>query len=82
MCTDGLTGMVGEDRIAEILGEREDPQAAADALVEAANEAGGQDNITVVILDISGDGELPATGEGASDGETAGGRRPPRPRRP
>jgi PPM family protein phosphatase len=54
LCTDGLTSMLGEDRIADILRSESDPQAAADALVEAANEAGGQDNITVVVLDLEG----------------------------
>ncbi|MEX2458794.1 MAG: Stp1/IreP family PP2C-type Ser/Thr phosphatase, partial [Actinomycetota bacterium] len=52
LCTDGLTSMLGEDRIGEILRSDSDPQGAADALVEAANEAGGQDNITVVVLDV------------------------------
>lgn len=53
LCSDGLTGMVDEADIQRILEEHADPQAAADALVEAANEAGGQDNITAVILDVS-----------------------------
>jgi serine/threonine protein phosphatase PrpC len=51
LCSDGLSGMVPEDQIRQILREQEDPQAACDALVEMANAAGGQDNITVVILD-------------------------------
>ena len=57
LCTDGLTSMIGEDRIAELLRSQDDPQETADALVDAANEAGGQDNITVVVIDVSGDGE-------------------------
>ncbi len=57
LCTDGLTSMIGEDRIAEILAETPDPQAAAEALIAAANEAGGQDNITTVVLDLAGDGD-------------------------
>lgn len=52
LCSDGLTGMVDEDRIARILTENADPQAAADALVAAANEAGGQDNVTAVVIDV------------------------------
>lgn len=52
LCSDGLTGMVDEERITRILIENPDPQAAADALVEAANEAGGQDNITAVVMDV------------------------------
>jgi serine/threonine protein phosphatase PrpC len=60
LCSDGLSGMVPEDEIRRILREREDPQAACDALVEAANAAGGQDNITVVILDALEDQAVPA----------------------
>lgn len=54
LCSDGLTGMIEDDDILRILGERRDPQAAADALVDAANEAGGQDNITAVVIDVAG----------------------------
>jgi protein phosphatase len=50
LCTDGLTGSVGESSIAEILSEEPRPQAACDELVDAANRAGGSDNITVIIL--------------------------------
>jgi PPM family protein phosphatase len=52
LCSDGLTGMVPEAEIQRILSELEDPQRAADALVDAANDAGGQDNITAVVLDV------------------------------
>jgi serine/threonine protein phosphatase PrpC len=50
LCTDGLTGMVGEARIHEILGSEPDPQAVADRLVEEANGAGGEDNITAIVV--------------------------------
>ena len=52
LCSDGLTGMVDEERITRMLSEIGDPQEAADALVESANEAGGQDNITAVVIDV------------------------------
>ena len=52
LCSDGLTGMIEDDHINRILEERPDPQDAADALVEAANEAGGQDNVTAVVIDV------------------------------
>lgn len=55
LCSDGLTGMVGEAEIAELLGSYRDPKVAGEALIAAANEAGGQDNISVVIADIAGD---------------------------
>ncbi|MGH2546502.1 MAG: Stp1/IreP family PP2C-type Ser/Thr phosphatase, partial [Actinomycetota bacterium] len=53
LCSDGLTGMVDEATIQRILEEYADPQAAAEALVDAANEAGGQDNITAVVVDVA-----------------------------
>jgi protein phosphatase len=49
LCTDGLTNMVGEPTIADLLG-RGDAQAACDGLVEAALGAGGIDNVTVVVV--------------------------------
>jgi serine/threonine protein phosphatase PrpC len=55
LCTDGLTGMVGIDRIHEIIEGEPEPQVAADRLVDAANEAGGEDNITVIVLDFEQD---------------------------
>jgi PPM family protein phosphatase len=48
LCSDGLTTMVREDRIAEILAENSELKAAVSQLVGEANEAGGRDNITVV----------------------------------
>ncbi len=56
LCTDGLTAMVSDDRIRGVLSETPDPREAAEHLVLAANGAGGIDNITVVILDVVGDG--------------------------
>jgi PPM family protein phosphatase len=52
LCTDGLSHMVDDDVIEGILREEEDPQRAADRLVEAAIEAGGDDNVTVLVLDV------------------------------
>jgi len=60
LCSDGLSGMVSEADIKRILVENEDPQAACDALVEAANQAGGQDNITALILDAVEDQRVSA----------------------
>jgi len=52
LATDGLHGMVKDaDRIREILVSNADPDEACRQLVEAANAAGGHDNITVVIVD-------------------------------
>jgi serine/threonine protein phosphatase PrpC len=53
LCSDGLVDEVPDDVIAEVLAaHRDDAQAAADALVAAANAAGGRDNISVVVLDV------------------------------
>ena len=48
-CTDGLTGLVGEDEILSVFREEDSPQAKAAALIGLANSRGGYDNITVVI---------------------------------
>ncbi len=52
LCTDGLTGMLSDEAIRDVLASEEDPQGASDRLVEAANAAGGDDNITVVVIDV------------------------------
>ena len=50
-CSDGLTTMVRPDEIASILGREPDLRRAAQLLVDAANAAGGEDNITAVIIE-------------------------------
>jgi protein phosphatase len=52
LCSDGLTGMLEDTEIARIMTDYHDPSVAAKMLVDAANEAGGSDNISVVIADI------------------------------
>ncbi|HEY5518174.1 MAG TPA: Stp1/IreP family PP2C-type Ser/Thr phosphatase [Cellulomonas sp.] len=52
LTTDGLTGMIPDDYICDLLAAESDPDAAAAKLVEAANRAGGYDNITVIVVDI------------------------------
>lgn len=54
LASDGLTGMLTDAEIAEVLGAGGDTQQTAKALVDAANDAGGQDNISVVVVDIGG----------------------------
>ena len=51
-CTDGLTGMLGDRTIGTILWETEEREAACRLLIDRANEAGGRDNITVIIVDM------------------------------
>ena len=50
LCSDGLTTMLAEDRLAELLLAHATLREAGEALITAANEAGGRDNITVVLL--------------------------------
>ena len=77
LCSDGLTSMIGEDVVAEVLGSASTLDEAAEQLIAEANEAGGRDNITVVLFrleDVGGDTvseeptvvglEPPATGTG------------------
>lgn len=52
LCSDGLSGFVGADTIAEILGERRPPAETADRLVELALRAGAPDNVTVIVADV------------------------------
>jgi PPM family protein phosphatase len=52
LCSDGLTRMVTEPEIAGTLQAEPDPQRAADKLVELANESGGVDNITVIVVSL------------------------------
>lgn len=54
VCSDGLTGELSDERIAEVLLAMPDPQAAAERLVHEAIAAGGRDNITVVVVDATG----------------------------
>jgi protein phosphatase len=53
LCSDGLSGVVGADEIAALMA-RDPLDAACAALVEAANDAGGPDNITAVLIQIDG----------------------------
>ncbi|MEZ4330713.1 MAG: Stp1/IreP family PP2C-type Ser/Thr phosphatase [Myxococcota bacterium] len=52
LCSDGLTTHVGDEEIAALVGGDADLDTAAGRLVEAANEAGGQDNVTVLLLRV------------------------------
>ena len=51
LCSDGLTEMLAEDDLANIVRAGRDPESAAKALVAAALEAGGRDNVTVVVIE-------------------------------
>jgi serine/threonine protein phosphatase PrpC len=53
LCSDGLWGLVGDERIAEILAANADRRQAIQALVREAYDAGGKDNVTVQIVDVA-----------------------------
>ena len=55
LCSDGLSGVVDDDDIAELLTSDRTPEQTVAALVDAANEAGGPDNITAVLLTMVSD---------------------------
>jgi protein phosphatase len=62
LCSDGLTGMVPDVKVAQIIDRADTLTAAAQQLVAAANEAGGRDNITVILFRVEevtpGDGAV------------------------
>jgi PPM family protein phosphatase len=60
ICSDGLTTMVGEEELARVLSAYGPLRDAGEALIAAANEAGGKDNITVVLARLE---EVSAQGE-------------------
>lgn len=54
LCSDGVSGMVAESEIEQILRDTPDPHDAADLLVAAALAGGGEDNATAVVVDVVG----------------------------
>jgi protein phosphatase len=73
LCSDGLSDMVPEARISEIARESpDDPERTSRSLLSAALDAGGNDNITVVIVDVREQEEIekPAAREGRGSGGT------------
>ncbi len=71
LATDGLTGMLPDDYITELLEPTRTPEEAAARLVDAANRAGGYDNITVIVVDLD---DTPASRHAPSRGSSAMGR--------
>jgi len=60
LCSDGLSGLVGDSELEAILSAAP-PAQAVQTLVDTANERGGHDNITVQIISVRGDGDVDAT---------------------
>ncbi|MGL5865897.1 MAG: PP2C family protein-serine/threonine phosphatase [Dermatophilaceae bacterium] len=55
ICSDGLSGEIDDSAIMRVVGAHRDPQAAADELVAAAVQAGGRDNVSVVVVFVDAD---------------------------
>lgn len=68
LCSDGLFNEVGDDQITAALRRLDDPTEAASELVRLANEAGGRDNITAIVVDVVDDGGVAAAASRALAG--------------
>ncbi|MBW3580075.1 MAG: Stp1/IreP family PP2C-type Ser/Thr phosphatase [Actinobacteria bacterium] len=62
LCSDGLFNEVDDDRIAAVLRRLADPEEAARELVALANQGGGRDNVSVVVVDVVDDDDVPDVG--------------------
>jgi PPM family protein phosphatase len=71
VCSDGLVDEVDDPTIADVLAGTDDPQQAALALAALANEFGGRDNITVLVVDVLDDGDPRAMTSGTTAGAAA-----------
>ena len=57
ICTDGLWDMVSDETLCHVTSDSKTPQEACDRLIKLANERGGVDNISVIVLRVPGDAE-------------------------
>jgi protein phosphatase len=64
MCSDGLSGMIRADDIRSVLVSVDDPLDACKQLTDKANQAGGHDNITVIVVRFDGEGLPSAPSDG------------------
>jgi PPM family protein phosphatase len=71
LCSDGLTSMIGDDAIERILRAGPDLATAGHALIDAANAAGGRDNITVILFRVEDVGGRRQTDQATVVGEDA-----------
>src|SRR5437016_3900924 len=70
LASDGLTGMLDDSQLAELLGDKRMPEEQVDELIGEANRHGGLDNITAILVRVDAvDG--PGRGSGGSDGGQA-----------
>lgn len=71
ICSDGLTKELTDYGIQHFLGEQADPGVAADAMLAAALENGGRDNVTLIIVQVERPTRSGITDEGADEGEAS-----------
>lgn len=57
LCSDGLSNELSREEIEQVVTAHDDPQQAAEALVRAAVDAGGRDNVTVIVVALDTSGE-------------------------
>ena len=68
LCSDGLTEMVGSYEIAGLLAAQADMHETARRLVDLANEAGGRDNVSVIVVKVTGKDESDASASAHDEG--------------
>jgi protein phosphatase len=53
LCTDGLHGVVPDDKLLQFLEAQDDPQGCADGLVQLALDSGSRDNVSCIVIDVT-----------------------------
>jgi protein phosphatase len=66
LCSDGLPKMVTDEQVREVLASNDNVESAVKILIDKANDAGGRDNTTVVVVRVSPPGDLRQISSGAS----------------
>ena len=65
VCSDGLHSMIDDGAIGRALGDNPTPEAAVNSLVNLALQAGGHDNVTAIVVDVTGSESAPTPTEPA-----------------
>lgn len=60
LCSDGLTKMLSDEAIARVLAEKPTPKEVVEKLIASANDRGGKDNITVIVVRVFAPGDVVA----------------------
>ena len=56
LCSDGLTGVLNDDALSDLLAADSDPETVSASLIDRSLAGGGPDNITVIVVDVAGEG--------------------------